>query len=258
MRHLKHPERDQLKGIHHKIEDALKKLKDPTQESAEKTIHALLGSRSNDTSSLVLFTGYYSMNTAPHAFLSIDTTELYVTYVLSQKITISIHIPAITVNVSMDGITSTPHTFDSSCSFDGRNLVIPNVLQLVLTRVYNSGQLVTFSGTITDKGKSTAVSGSTYFNPVELPVFVGDYKEAKQGVKNPKTILKVAKGSLKFDFGTGLENISIFTYTPAMYVVLFEHPAGTLYTLMLGTDSEHGLACFITDGKTNDFAVTIP
>jgi hypothetical protein len=42
-----------------------------------------------------------------------------------------------------------------------------------------------------------------------------------------------------------------------MYVVQFEN-AGVTYTLMLGTAAKQGLACFITNGKSNDFAVTIP
>ncbi len=240
---------EQLKSSSKAIEEALGKLKKPTQNVAEKAVRDLLPHSSNDASALIAFNGYYGINKAAGAFFSIDTSEVYINYPLTKRITIRYSYPIITINVSLDGKTSTSYPFGGSASFDGRTLIIPGVLQVSLTRGYQGGQLVALSGTI----RGNAVSGSTYFNPVELPVFMGTYKEIV--TKQPK--LTVANSSLMFDFGGGLQNIPAFTYNPAMYVVQFEN-AGVTYTLMLGTAAKQGLACFITNGKSNDFAVTIP
>jgi hypothetical protein len=240
---------EQLKSSSKTIEETLGKLKKPTQKMAEKAVRDLLPSSRNDASALIPFTGYYSINKAAGAFFSIDTAEVYINFPLTKRIMIRYSYPIITINVSLDGKTFTSYPFDSGASFDGKTLKITGVLQVSLVRGYQGGQLVTLSGTIS----GNTVSGSTYFNPVELPVFVGTYKEIV--TKQPK--LTVANSSLMFDFGAGLQNIRAFTYNPAMYVVQFEN-AGVTYTLMLGTAAKQGLACFITNGTSNDFAVTIP
>jgi hypothetical protein len=253
MKTLPHFQSIHLEGIHGKIEASLKRLEDPTHETAEKAITALFPSSSSDTRALIPFTGYYAISSGSNAFLSIDTSELYITHEITKKITVSLTLPAITINVSLHGETPKSYPFDSSCSFDGKTLIIPNVLTLDLTRVNEGGPLATLSGTIND----ASVTGSTYFNPVELPVFSGTYKSLKTGEHN--LVLRVANSFLMFDFesGDGLQNIPVFTYNPAMYVVMFEH-AGEKYVLMLGTAARNGLACFITHNEINDFAVTIP
>jgi hypothetical protein len=247
------PQGEQLKGIRKTIEEALGKLENVTPEMAEKTVRDLLPSSSNDVSSLVHFTGYYGINginTSAGAFFSIDTTEICITWPITREVTVHFRIPLITISVSLNGTASTSYLFDNSSSFDGQTLIIPNALQVSLTRGYQSGQLVTLSGTIT----GNTVSGSTYFNPVPMRVFAGSYKTTKAG---PTKLTVAADSSLAFDFGDRLRNIPVFTYDRAMYVVLFDH-GDVRYTLMLGTDAGGGLACFITDGKSNEVTFTIP
>jgi hypothetical protein len=254
MRYPTDPIDGQLKGIRQTIEEALGKLENATDEVAEKTIRDLFPS-SAGARGLIPFTGYYGIDTAAGAFFSIDTTEIYFKWPRTQEGTL-LTLSKITVNVSLDGKVSTSYPFDSSTSFDGQTLIIPNVLQVSLTRGYQGGQLVLLSGTIAGQ----SVLGSTYFNPVALPVFAGTYIGVK-GILIGKTRLALAAdSSLSFDSGRGLQNISIFTYDPAMYVLNFESD-GVLYTLMLGTSAQAGqlgLVCFITDGTSNEVAVTIP
>ena len=57
-----------------------------------------------DVSKLVAFTGYYSMNVAPGAFLSIDTVE-------ARSISPIQETTIISINVSMDGKSATTYLF---------------------------------------------------------------------------------------------------------------------------------------------------
>jgi hypothetical protein len=84
-----------------------------------------------DVGKLAAFTGYYSMNAAPGAFLSIDTTE--------QRSTSPI-LPttAIAINVSMNGKSATTYPFGDGATFDGAKLNIPGKLTLDFTREYKT------------------------------------------------------------------------------------------------------------------------
>lgn len=244
-----HPRNDHLQHLLEKIGAALGGLAEATREAAEVAIRALLPAPPGDAAALVPFTGYYGINTAPGAFLSIDTSVVYINVQLTQRITLNLSFPTITVRVSLNGTTCQSYPFEGGASFDGKTLVIPDVLSVDLTREYQAGAVVALSGTIA----GNLAAGSTYFNPVELPVFMGTYKNVATGA----TALTVASSSLMFDSGGGLENVPVFAYNPAMYVVQFT-TASVPYVLMLGTSPGQGLACFITDGTTNSFAVTIP
>lgn len=238
-----------LFDIQMKVDDILNNQENITQESAEKAVNEKLRPFPSGIKALIPFTGYYAMDIAPNAYLGIDTYWAYYSYHRAPKINVKIQVPMVVINLSMDGKTVQSYPFDEHASFDGRTLIISNVIKIDLTRAYQGGQLVGFSGTV--NGKS--VTGSTFFNPVELPVFVGTYIS----LITKKPALTVAQSSLMFDFGKGMQNIPFFIYNPAMYVVQFKNNQAN-YTLMLGTAPAQGLACFITDGKTNGFAVTIP
>lgn len=232
-------------------------LQAPTHESVQAALSGILTANSNDLQALMSFTGYYGLSTAENAFLSIDTSEIYVNIPVPPNQVISFRIPTVTVNVSLDGTTAASYPFDENASFDGTTLKIGTELDITLTRGYKNGALAALSGTVTTDGTSTSITASTYFNPVSLPVFVGNYKE----VTTHDVILTVADASIEFDFGTGIENVAVFSYNPSMYVLEFVNGSGASlknYTLMLGTSGAQGLACFITDGAQNDFAVTIP
>lgn len=205
-----------------------------------------------DVSKLVPFTGYYAMNVAPGAFLSIDTTEAVSVAAGIQKTT------SVTVNVSMDGTSVTAYPFSDGATFDGATLIIPSgklgKLTLHLSREFSDGHLVKFSGTI----GSTNVAGTSYFNPVPVSAFVGDYY-----YYDKKTAKKVHALSIKsdtqilFDFSVfstpsgQLQQVNSFSYVPAMFVLTFNnttHGLPAKFMLMLGTAGAFGLACSIQDG----------
>ena len=210
-----------------------------------------------DVDKLVAFTGYYSLNVAPGAFLSIDTIEERSTSPIQETTIVSI-------NVSMDGKSATTYLFGGGATFDGVTLTIPGKLVLKFTREYSAGHLVTFSGTI----GGVNVNGETYYNPVPLSAFIGDYYDAQTS----KLALSIKSDSeVLFDFSIfstpgALQPVSSFNYIPAMFVLTFSggpgssagfSPAPASFTLMLGTASKNGLACSIQGGGTPRFAVSI-
>jgi len=251
MNDLKKSQHAALIDFHTKIEGILAEVKNPTKELVEEIFN---GVKSPDIDSIVPFTGYYSMDAAKGAFLSIDTTEAY--YRFTQKITFSTATVAVTV--SMNGTTSTTYPLDKSTTFDGKTLTIPNVLSITLTRQYHDGALVTFTGMV----NKVNVTGSTQFNPIKLSTFNGNYTAVSSG----KEVLSVNDSptnafdsSIAFDFGSGLQDVRFYTFTPLMFVLMFSAPvSGDKYVLMLGTAGSMGLACFIQQGSTGGYAFTIP
>jgi len=193
-----------------------------------------------DANKLVPFTGYYSMNVAPGAFLSIDTIE-------QRSISATEKTTSIKISVSMDGKFAAAYPFSDGATFDGVRLNVPGQLTLDFAREYRDGRLVSFSGRIGD----VKVSGETYFNQVPLSAFVGNYYD----VQTSKPALSITSDlELLFDLsifsgGPGeLQRVQSYSYLPAMYVLMFsgEHaPESTKFTLMLGTASKNGLACSI-------------
>lgn len=210
-----------------------------------------------DVSKLAAFTGYYSMNVAPGAFLSIDTVEERSTSPIQETTIVSI-------NVSMDGKSATTYLFGGGATFDGVTLTIPGKLALKFTREYSDGHLVTFAGTI----GSVNVKGETYYNPVPLSAFIGDYYDAQTS----KLALSIKSDSeILFDFSIfstpgELQQVSSYNYVPAMFVLTFSggpsssggfSPQPGPFTLMLGTASQRGLACSIQGGGIPRFAFSI-
>jgi len=208
----------------------------------------------NDVSKLVPFTGYYSMNVAPGAFLSIDTTEIHSSGTSDTT--------NIDINVSMDGKHVVTYHFKpliDGATFDGRTLHIPggpaeqHKLHLDFAREYNDGHLVAFSGTI----GSVNVNGESYYNPVPLSAFIGDYYyvDPKTGATT-KVVSLTSEGKILFDFSVlskpsgQLQPVDSYSYVPAMFVVSFAGISGSgpsSFMLMMGTASNYGLACSIQD-----------
>jgi len=208
-------------------------------------------------SKLVPFTGYYSMDVAPGAFLSIDTTEgrsvspAQPTPPIQETINIAI-------NVSMDGKSCTSYSFSNGGNFDGVTLDIPGRLTLEFSRQYRDGHLASFTGTI----GGVSVKGESYFNQVPLSAFTGDYYD----VETSRKVLSIADSSVLFDFSIfanasgELQQVNHYSYLPAMFVLTFDgEPEGgpAKLTLMLGTAGKNGLACSIQGGGTPRLAVSI-
>jgi hypothetical protein len=209
------------------------------------------------TSKLVPFTGYYSMDVAPGAFLSIDTTE-------ERSVSASQPTPSVretidvSINVSMVGKSCTSYSFSDGATFDGVTLDIPGRLTLAFSRHYRDGHLASFTGTI----GGVSVKGESYFNQVPLSAFTGDYYD----VETSRKVLSIRGGSVLFDFSIfadasgELQQVKSYSYLPAMFVLTFigepdaEH---SKFTLMLGTAGKNGLACSIQGGGTPRLAVSI-
>jgi hypothetical protein len=217
-----------------------------------------------DADKLVPFTGYYSMDVAPGAFLSIDTVEersiSRTQPVAIQKST------TIAVSVSMGGKSANVYSFDDGATFDGVTLTIPGQLTLHFTRGYRDGHLASFAGQI----GNVDVKGETYFNQVPLSAFVGDYHD----VQTSKLALSIKNDlAVLFDFslfsGASEEPRQVYSYryVPAMFVLTFSgeptsHGGGptsqpSKFTLMLGTAGKNGLACSIQRGGTARLAASI-
>jgi len=207
-----------------------------------------------DVGKLVPFTGYYSMNVAPGAFLSIDTVEER-SASSNQPSTHAEALISISISVSMNGNSATTYSFDNDATFDGVTLRIPEALTLDFKREYREGRLASFTGKIGD----AEVRGESYFNQVPLSAFVGDYHD----VQTAKRVLTITDDLvLLFDFSVfsggseEMRQVHSYRYVPAMFVLTFSGEREK-FTLMLGTVGKNGLACSIQGGGTPRLAVSI-
>ncbi|HEX3467893.1 MAG TPA: hypothetical protein VHT05_07445 [Candidatus Elarobacter sp.] len=211
-----------------------------------------------DVTKLVPFTGYYALNVAPGAFLSIDTIEER-SMSSGQSASAGQVATNISINVSMDGGSVTTHPFGDGATFDGVTLNVPGQLTLEFSREYSDGHLASFTGTI----DGVDVRGETYFNQVPLSAFIGDYYDTQTS----RLVLSIkANSELLFDFAMfsgvpgELQRVQRYGYMPAMFVLTFASATGSeprAFTLMLGTAGKNGLACSIQGGATPRLAVSI-
>lgn len=240
MRALDHLSRQHagLKEFHEEMTAKINPMKAPTQESVEE---AFGGNAASGISKIVPYSGYYSMDLAQGAFLSIDTNCYRV--VLGERS--SVEYVRVLISISLDGTTSTEHTFDANVSFDGGVLDIPGVLTLTFARTYLEGVLVTFTGTI----GSAEVNGFTRYNPVPLSSFVGDYVWV-EGLPPSSPALSIGSDS---DIIFKGQRVTYYSYDPSMYVLMFDRESKQ-EVLMMGTAGAMGLACSAEGG----LAVTIP
>jgi hypothetical protein len=218
--------------------------------NVEKTMPA-------DISALAPFTGFYTMNVAPGAFLSIDSVEQRTRR--SDPTSSPLEKTDISISVSMDGKSCTTYAVGDGASFDGATLSIPGQLRIAFSRQYERGRLASFMGTV----GGVDVTGETYFNPVPLSAFAGDYYD----VQTTERVLSIADDlAILFDFGIflgtpeQLREVQNYDYLPAMFVLEFSderHAPPNTFTLMLGTAGKRGLACSIQGGGTPRLAVSI-
>ncbi|HXU28115.1 MAG TPA: hypothetical protein VN698_12870, partial [Bacteroidia bacterium] len=211
------------------------------------------------SSALAAFSGYYHLTggATGNAFLSVQ----------AQYITLAgqLDLYVVTVSVSMDGVTSTGYTFDTTMAFDTKTNTLtipattgdPNLpLTITFTRAYTPATygLVNVAGKI----GATAVTGYTPLNPVPLSVFGGAPMVGLKGGNGEAISLSVVndnqviyKGS---QFTTPMNSI---LYVPLMYILAY--PATNPCIVMsFGTDGLRGNACIVTDNNTIYTVYAIP
>lgn len=210
--------------------------------------HSLLAQQCNDpkvqltinpdTTKLLPFNGYYTLNAANGAFLAIDTNMVVQPNVAPVYI--------ITLLISLDGVTSA--RYDFSGTFDGTHLAQQAnglTIDLVFTRPTGAyGPTVNCSGSITLPGKTAvSVSGNTYNNPIPADLFIGDFYNSTAPTQKVMSIQ--ANNVLMYDGGTSngvLQTVPSYVYNMNMYYFSFQQ-GETMVKLIMGTAAAQGFAC---------------
>jgi hypothetical protein len=209
---------------------------------------------------LAKFAGFYRLSSGDNAFISIEG-EYKTKADGSQDYTV-------TLGVSMDGISSTIYSFDSTMTFvpngDIWVLTIPgpdskeDILNVNFTRQYEKvypnagsyyGSVVSISGIY----KGTSFTGETLLNVVPLMGFAG--ATLKIAGLPQETI--VIKSSSEIVYNS--VSYKKLTIVPLMYIVGFIDTSGNEVILSLGTDGGKGNTCLTTVSTIkNGVASTIP
>ncbi|WKW47123.1 hypothetical protein P3875_03430 [Myroides sp. JBRI-B21084] len=222
----------------------------------DKLLEEYNGSKVEETpyiEKLISYNGYYSLDTVPGAFFSIDTKEICLNKQITQK-SKKIKLSIVTISFSLDGKTSQEYKINNHVSFQNNVLTIQNVLQITFAREFENGKLTTIYGEI----NGSKITGYTYFNPVDLSVFCGNYINTKNNRIDLSITHKNNFIDVMYRVNDSLVSIPLYTYNTAMYVLQF-HNLDITYTLMLGTAAKNGLACSVTSTQNNDqsFLLTI-
>jgi len=184
--------------------------------------------------SLVPFTGYYTLDAGPGAFLLVDTNYLYAlvdgTPVITYKATITF---------SLNGTSSAVFDADTCCTFDNGNLTVAydgiTAAQVYLFKDTANGNVSSLTGTV----EGTAVTGSTPFNPIEMQVFAAEYFEPVDGGYQGRLTLN-PDYSVWFREGSGdFVQVTEYFYNYAMFVIGFTLN-GETNTFEMGTTSASG------------------
>ncbi len=205
--------------------------------------HAASGRQ--QTMDLIAFNGMYNLAGTPNGFLLIDA-------VMSKSAKNPEPQYAVTLDVSLNGTSSTSAKFTGS--FDGERLrqTSPNGLKLDLTftrRSHRLGAAATVKGQITLPGaQPVAVSGATFDNPIEADFWSDQtfYLTPAAPGKTPTPAARIGKdGNLYYDNGRNNGKLSLvpeYTYNLDMYYFVFNDPDGAQTTFIMGTSGNQGFA----------------
>eukprot|EP01084_Bolivina_argentea_P069289 126105_1 len=215
---------NELAKVHQELRDKYKNVK--SDEIKEGTYNK----------ALMAFNGYYQMNTAEGAFLTIDT-NLYVSG--------AVRIYTIDIIISLDGQTSQSYPFNGT--FNDNKLILEGLfLSLDLDFEHKS-----FSGTIAAGGHGVtySVTGSTYNNPIPCHVYIGEYYQIKDD-KQIKVMQISDDYQLEYDYDSNdgiLKSVPTYVYNLNMYFFSFERKISETetneYRLIMGTAAASGFAC---------------
>jgi hypothetical protein len=187
---------------------------------------------------LASFSGYYALNIAPGAFVSISGRYLCMNGVIDAY--------QVGIGFSLDGVTSTSFWFDSSMSFDpATGALSAPCVALTFSSGFDpaTGTLARVSGTV----GGLPAAGSTYFNPVPLSAF-GPARLTDKTDANAVQVL--GDTSVAYVTAGGVAStIDTFIYVPLMYIVGTQIDSSELI-LSLGTDGPRGLACIVMAGTS--------
>lgn len=201
---------------------------------------------SPDTTKLIPFNGYYSLENTPGAFFAIDANMSVSDFGKTCAYFINLI-------VSVDGTTSYSVTF-STGTFNGTTLSQQNELfsiHLTLNRPNTSdGITASCTGTVQIGNSEATISiqGSTYNNPIDSSLFAGTYYlPTAPTATAPESFTQVAEifadNAIHFDFGSGdgkLKPVEAYIYNMNMYYYTFDN---NTYNLIMGTGGPSGLAC---------------
>lgn len=201
------------------------------------------------SSQLMSYNGYYSLDTAPGAFFTVDTNMVVTKGQPSPIFDISLII-------SLDGKTSSIYPFSSNegtfnenrLQFNpsGVNLELP-VIDLVFTRG-NKGDGVTATvfGTIQmPQSSSVIVLGTTYNNIIPMSMYAGEYYEDILDIWEDPIMIIGADNSLQYKENklfAKMVNIDSFIYNMNMYFFSFKLD-GDVVKLIMGTSAGGGMVC---------------
>jgi hypothetical protein len=214
-----------------------------------------------NSSALAAFSGYYQLTTGGKGTAFFSVQAQYVTLVGELDMYV------VMLGISMDGVTSTGYTFDTTMTFDAATNTLtvsasanpgdPNLpLTITFTRAYTAANygLVSITGAI---GK-TAVAGYTPLNPVPLSVFGGAPMVGLKGGNAEGVSLTVINDNEVMYNGTKFTTpMTSILYVPLMYILAY--PATNPAVVMsFGTDGLRGNACIITDNNNIYTVYAIP
>lgn len=197
------------------------------------------------TMQLIAFNGMYSLEGTPSGFLLIDA-------VMSKSVKRPEPQYTVTLNVSLDGTSSTSETFTGSFDGDRLRQTTPNGMALDLTfarRSHGLGPTASVKGVVTLPGaQPVSVSGVTYDNPIQAD-FWNDhtfYITPAAAGRAPVPAARISKdGNLYYDGGRNDGRLSLvpeYTYNLDMYYFVFDDPAGSQTSFIMGTSGNQGFA----------------
>jgi hypothetical protein len=208
---------------------------------------------------LANFAGFYPLTLGTNGFLSIEGQYKTLTDGSLEY--------TVTLGLSVDGVSSTVYTFDSTMTFTQNAsdwlLSIPNApsqgenLTINFTRQYAAaypsegsyyGSVVSISGSY----NGTEFTGETALNVVPLMGFAG----APLKVTSTSTETIVITSNFEIEYN-GVSYTQL-TVVPLMYIVGFIDNVGNEVILSLGTDGGKGVACITTVSTIDPKNPTFP
>ena len=208
------------------------------------------GEQQSPAQALIPFTGYYTLDAASGAFVSVDTNSILLG---AEEIEY-----AAAITISSDGQTSEQYPLGPNCTFNGGCLKITNADGGTIADLAFSeeGGLCSVNGTI----RGAAVIGSMLFGPISVSIWAGTYYRQGHPVQHggllqyPYTaMLQIeADGTVLFAAdGAELQPVPSYWYDYGMFVVGFTPaPQAQSWLFEMGTSAGWGrVAGNATDGS---------